>query len=97
MPKYWEHELDREDGFNEKELSQEQHTSAAASQESSFERDIRDLHQAARVTTAVILALMIIVECLSIWFQTIVWRAYRYMKAESTNLIPPDVFVRNIQ
>jgi hypothetical protein len=32
---------------------------------------------------------MLIIEGLTVWFHSIVYRAYRYMKEEHTNLIPP--------
>jgi len=54
----------------------------------------KSLANSTRITTAIIFLLMVIVEGLTAWFQSIVYRAYRYMKEEHTNLIPPDVFVK---
>jgi len=50
----------------------------------------KQLRDNSRIVTGVILALMLLVEALTLWFQSIVYRAYLYMREECTNLVIPS-------
>jgi hypothetical protein len=44
----------------------------------------------ARINTGIFLAILLIVEGLSLWFQSIVYRAYIYTREDEIHLIPPS-------